>query len=102
MFSEKKEFMRSIRMTKTIKDYVEQAEGNGFNDKFEKLVLKCKKEEPELDHRIAQKKEELKRIEQNLRERQTVVVTLDRLKRDINQYVGQSPSEAKPEKEQGL
>ena len=40
MFSEKKEFMRSIRMTKTIKDYVEQAEGNGFNDKFEKLVLK--------------------------------------------------------------
>ena len=59
MFSEKKEFMRSIRMTKTIKDYVEQAEGNGFNDKFEKLVLKCKKEEPELDHRIAQKKEEL-------------------------------------------
>lgn len=43
MFSEKKEFMRSIRMTKTIKDYVEQAEGNGFNDKFEKLVLKCKR-----------------------------------------------------------
>ena len=41
MFSEKKEFMRSIRMTKTIKEYVEQAEGNGFNDKFEKLVLKC-------------------------------------------------------------
>ena len=102
MFSEKKEFMRSIRMTKTIKDYVEQAEGNGFNDKFEKLVLKCKNEEPELDHRIAQKKEELKRSEQNLRERQTVVVTLDRLKRDINQYVGQIPSEANPEKEQGL
>lgn len=102
MFNEKKEFSRSVRMTKTIKEYVEQVEGNGFNDKFEKLVLKCKKEEPELDNRIAQKKEELKRIEQNLRERQTIVIALDRLKQDINRYVDQIPSQPKSEKEQGL
>lgn len=102
MFNEKKEFSRSVRMAKTIKEYVEQVEGNGFNDKFEKLVLKCKKEEPELDNRIAQKKEELKRIEQNLRERQTIVIALDRLKQDINRYVDQIPSQPKSEKEQGL
>lgn len=102
MFNEKKEFSRSVRMTKTIKEYVEQVEGNGFNDKFEKLVLKCKKEEPELDNRIAQKKEELKRIEQNLRKRQTIVIALDRLKQDINRYVDQIPSQPKSEKEQGL
>lgn len=102
MYKEKKEFSRSIRMTKTIKAYVEQAEGNGFNDKFERLVLKCKKEEPELDNRIVQKKEQLRKLEQNIRERQSVVMALDQLKRDINRYVDQIPSEPKPEKEPGL
>ena len=38
MLKEKKEYSRSIRMTQTIKNYVEQTEGNGFNDKLEKLV----------------------------------------------------------------
>lgn len=37
MLKEKKEYSRSIRMTQTIKNYVEQTEGNGFNDKLEKL-----------------------------------------------------------------
>ena len=34
MLKEKKEYSRSIRMTQTIKNYVEQTEGNGFNDKL--------------------------------------------------------------------
>lgn len=56
MLKEKKEYSRSIRMTQTIKNYVEQTEGNGFNDKLEKLVLKCQEAEPELDKRLNQKK----------------------------------------------
>ena len=59
MLKEKKEYSRSIRMTQTIKNYVEQTEGNGFNDKLEKLVLKCQEAEPELDKRLNQKKDEL-------------------------------------------
>ena len=70
-------------MTQTIKNYVEQTEGNGFNDKFEKLVLKCREAEPELDKRLRQKKDELIRINQEIIKSNEVLSKLDFLKQNV-------------------
>jgi len=38
---EKKSISRSIRMTQTVFDIVSSFEGDGFNEKFENLVMFC-------------------------------------------------------------
>ena len=52
MIIEKKEFAKSLRMTATVKQYVESFEGNGFNEKFENLVLFCLANEKQIQERI--------------------------------------------------
>lgn len=51
-FKEKKVYSRSIRMTQTVKDYVEAQSGVGFNEKFENMVLYCMEREASLGKRI--------------------------------------------------
>ena len=41
----KKTNMKSVRLSDEVLEYVENFEGNGFNQKFENLVLFCMKEE---------------------------------------------------------
>lgn len=66
---DKKTVQKSIRMTETISQYIEAVQGNGFNEKFENLVLyliennnlkneiECNKQTIQtLNYEIAQKK----------------------------------------------
>ena len=48
-----KNYSRSIRMTDEVRKYVEKFSGEGFNEKFENLVIFCMREEKELEKRIA-------------------------------------------------
>lgn len=65
----KKEVQKSIRMTNEVAAYIEGMPGDGFNEKFERLVLACKRDEPErlrkisnYDELIAKKKRQLEII----------------------------------------
>ena len=89
MLKEKKEYSRSIRMTQTIKNYGEQTEGNGVNDKLEKLVLKCQEAEPELDKRLNQKKDELASLNREIIKRKNFLHQLDSLKWNIEKCIQQ-------------
>ena len=53
---EKKSKARSIRMTETVEKYVMSHPGDGFNQKFENIILHFKEDEPALDKRIKEKK----------------------------------------------
>lgn len=48
----KKTNMKSIRLSDEVLEYIENFEGNGFNQKFENLVLFCMKEEDQKRKRI--------------------------------------------------
>lgn len=48
----KKTNMKSVRLSDEVLEYVENFEGNGFNQKFENLVLFCMKEEDQKRKRI--------------------------------------------------
>lgn len=56
MERETKSISKSVRMTPAVFDMVDKFEGNGFNEKFENLVLFCLKEESNIRTAIKEKK----------------------------------------------
>lgn len=61
-----KKNQKSVRLTDEVLAYVENAPGDGFNQKFENLVLEMKRTEPErkkrlteLEHKISLKQKQL-------------------------------------------
>lgn len=62
ILKENKIHSRSIRMTETVKNFVESRPGNGFNDKFENTVLYCISELPKLNKTIEERKKRLQAI----------------------------------------
>lgn len=53
--------LKSIRMTDEVLRYVNNFEGNGFNEKFENLVLWCMKTEDQRRAKLAYYDTEIKR-----------------------------------------
>ena len=61
---EKKSISRSVRMTQTVYDIVDSFEGNGFNEKFQNLVLYCFKEKEKVRKDIKSLQDRAKRNEE--------------------------------------
>lgn len=56
MNKETKSISKSVRMTPTVFNIVDKFEGNGFNEKFENLVLFCLREENNIKNAIKEQK----------------------------------------------
>lgn len=54
----KKSIAKSVRLSPQVNDYICNFEGNGFNEKFENIILFCMQHEPEIRKR-AENYEEL-------------------------------------------
>ncbi len=68
-----KSILKSVRLTEEVYGYVEQAPGEGFNQKFENLVLRMQHEEPErkkvlndLERKIQKKSMQLDKISKQI------------------------------------
>lgn len=66
---EKKSISRSVRMTQTVYDIVDSFEGNGFNEKFQNLVLYCFKEKDKVRQDIKRAQDRFKRTEKEYQNR---------------------------------
>ena len=66
---EKKSISRSVRMTKTVYDIVDNFEGNGFNEKLQNLVLYCFKEKDRVRKEINNAQERFRRTEKQYQDR---------------------------------
>lgn len=95
MIKEKKENSRSIRYTNTVRDFVDQQDGEGFNEKFENMVLYCMKKLPDIEAEIKLNEKYLKELENKISKKQTILNTLnnitysiDRLENEIKRIVG--------------
>lgn len=66
---EKKSISRSVRMTQTVYDIVDNFEGNGFNDKLQNLVLYCFKEKERVRKDINNAQERFRRTEKQYQDR---------------------------------
>lgn len=94
MIKEKKEHSRSIRMTNTVKEFIDSQDGNGFNEKFENLVLYCKANLPKLESQIKEKEKQLKELATKFEKQQNILNeidnikwSLDSMKRNIEQVI---------------
>lgn len=48
----KKRNQKCVRLSDEVLAIIEQSEGNGFNDKFEKIILRAYKEQPKLEESL--------------------------------------------------
>lgn len=72
----KKSIQKSVRLSSDVMAYIEKAPGEGFNQKFEKIILQAKREEPELKARLA-------RYNELLNQRVTQLNTVSDLESDL-------------------
>lgn len=63
---EKKSNAKSVRMSDKVLKYVEGFEGNGFNEKFENMVLYFMENETKLKERIGSSEKRLKSLEYDI------------------------------------
>lgn len=81
---------KCVRMADEILSIVEKVKGDGFNDKFEKLVLEYHKSIPErekylanLNQQIDSKLKDLANIEKRINGLKNIEFSLDRLRSDV-------------------
>lgn len=82
---EKKEYSRSIRMTPTVQAYVEKQKGEGFNEKFENMVLWCKCKEKELNDIIKQKEKMITQLDKDIQEKKSLLADLNKIGYNIEE-----------------
>lgn len=75
---------KSIRMTDEVYSYVDKFKGNGFNEKFENLVLFCLKEEKEVKKRIDYQLDLEKQNQKKIDKQRKVLQDLERISRTVD------------------
>jgi len=83
---EKKEYSRSIRMTETVRNFVESQKGDGFNEKFENMVLFAMTSIPDIEKQLAEKQKRLLQTNKEIVKQQYLLSELETMKRNL-EYV---------------
>ena len=78
-----KNIQKSIRITEQVAQYIEQQNGEGFNEKFCNMVMYCMEKEAELKRQEKLYKNRLEQYNIEIYKKQAVI---DKLRR-IEQYV---------------
>ena len=61
----KKSISKSVRLTQEVFDYIDSSPGNGFNEKFENIILEAKRGESDRKEELARLDERIKRQREN-------------------------------------
>lgn len=112
----KKNLSKSIRLSQEVFDYIDQAPGKGFNEKFENIILEAKTGEAErkqtladLDARILERQRYLKQLFERYRHLQTffsrilhLMHKVDTLEKTLDQAMNVEQTDDVSEKENEL
>ena len=58
----KKSIAKSVRLTQEVYDYIDQSAGNGFNEKFENIILEAKTGESKRKQEIVRLDKEIEKL----------------------------------------
>lgn len=86
---EKKTIQKSIRMTPRVNDYVNQFSGEGFNEKFENLVLFVMEREQTINQKINAANNHLDALNKEIRRKNEIVSILQRIEFQVNHLINQ-------------
>ena len=90
MFKEKKSIMKSVRLTEKVSDYIENFEGDGFNQKLENLVLFCMDTEDKKKAEIFALTEELNCVRHQLSSARSLLKYANAIDKAIGDFVNLS------------
>ncbi len=76
---EKKSNAKSVRMSDNVLGYVEGFEGNGFNEKFENMVLYFMENDKKLKERIIYSEKKLRSLETDIQKKSDLLKELSLL-----------------------
>lgn len=80
-----KDYAKSVRMTKKVFDYVDQFKGNGFNDKFENLVLHFMETEKQINNSIDFRLRFKNDLEEKIEFNRSILNDLDKIRAYVKQ-----------------
>lgn len=78
-----KNIAKSVRMTEEVCNYVNSFHGNGFNEKFENLVLFCLKEEKEIKNKISVQNDIFKQNQKKIERQNRILKDLDSIQHSV-------------------
>lgn len=88
-----KNVAKSIRISEKVNNYIMQAAGNGFNEKFENIILNAMESELErsttlqhLDKQIEEKREQIYKLEASLRSLTPLVQAALGVNSSVNEF----------------
>jgi len=88
-----KNIAKSIRMSEKVNNYIMQAPGNGFNEKFENIILSAMESESErvaqlqrLDKQISNKRDQIYKLEDSLRSLTPLVQAALKINSSVNEF----------------
>lgn len=79
-----KDIQKSVRMTQEVYSYVDAQVGNGFNAKFENMVLRCMTEAAQVEEQIRLQQKELNRIKEECADRKKVLEKIKAIERYVD------------------
>lgn len=107
---EKKTQAKSVRMTPTVYSIVDQCEGKGFNDKFERLVLQIKQDREAFEREVVywekiragygQELEMVRKVRRIINDSMERLSDIDGILQTVYQYLSVLPPQAPDLKEQ--
>lgn len=78
-----KNIQKSIRISEEVAAYIENQEGQGFNEKFCNMVLYCMEHEAEINKKVASAEERLEFVENQIRKRYDILQKLESISRFV-------------------
>lgn len=85
--NQKKSYQRSIRMTPYVYSIVDEFEGEGFNQKFENLVIYFSKVEENLKNNIIKKEKTIKKLDKEIAEKTSILTKLDNIEYYVDSII---------------
>ena len=86
---EKKTIQKSIRMTPQVNNYVATFSGNGFNEKFENLVLFVMENEQKIKKDIDDANCLLMNLDRQIQKKHEILSSLQQIEIKVNQLLNQ-------------
>lgn len=90
--NQKKSYQRSIRMTPLVRSIVEDFEGEGFNQKFENLVIYCFQREKQLKSSILEKEKTIKQLNNKVIEKKSILDKLNNIEHYVDSIIKSNPN----------
>ncbi len=82
--TEKKSVAKSIRLTPELYNFINQYDGDGFNEKFSNIISFCFKKEKEITKLVTQRQNELNRLNTQIEKKRALLNTLGEIEWALN------------------